>query len=144
MAEPFRLDGPSFLIGAVDPPTTELAAHGRRVTIVPTQEFEDVETFTNPGGEAPGLIRRSINLEVLQSFGADGLWNVLAPLEGELVYFEFNPGGTGEVAAVTNPIMSGQCYVPAVPFLDAGVRKFTATTMEFRIYGDVAFDTTGV
>lgn len=136
---PFRLDEPSFKIGTTSTPDTELSGSGRRVTIVPSQEFEDIETFENPGGEAPGLVRRSINLEVIQSFGAEGLWNVLAPLEGQLVYFEFDPAGTGTPGA-DNPVMSGQCYVPAVPFIDAGVKKFSTFTLEFRIFGEPAFD----
>lgn len=141
MAAPFRLDGPSFLIGATDPPTIELAGNGRRVTIVPAQEFEDVETFSNPGGEAPGLIRNTISLEVLQSFGADGLWNVLKPLEGTLVYFQFLLDGDSP-EGVGNPMMTGQCYVPAVPFIDAGVRKFSTFTLEFKVSGVPVFDTT--
>lgn len=143
MAAPFRLDGPSFKIGAEDPPTLELSSNGRRVTILPTQEMEDVETFSNPGGQAPGLIRNTIGLEVLQSFGADGLWNILKPLEGELVYFTFTPDGDAAVSE-SNPMMTGQCWVPAVPYLDAGVRKFSSFTMEFGVYGIPEFVTVPV
>src|SRR5687767_4328171 len=117
MAAPVRLDTPSFKIGTADPPTTELRGNGRRISLVTTQEYEDIETFDNPGGEAPGLTRTTITLEVLQSFGADGLWNVLKPLEGQLVYFSFSPNGT-TTAGATNPIATGQCYVPAISFVD--------------------------
>lgn len=136
---PFRLDAPSFLIGAVDPPTTEMKCHGRRFNITADQTFEDVETFCNVGGEAPGVIKRSINIEVFASFGAEGLWNVLYPLEGTLVYFAFDLAGTG-TGAVGNPIMEGQCYVPAIPFIDAGVKKFSPFSLEFRIYGTPTYN----
>ena len=136
---PFRLDEPSFLIGAADPPTTEMKCHGRRFNITADQSFEDIETFCNPGGEAPGITKRSINVEVFQSFAAEGLWNVLYPLEGDLVYFSFSPDGT-TTGSATNPIMEGQCYVPAIPFVDAGVKKFSPFSIEFRIYGIPTYD----
>ena len=142
---PFRLSGPSLKIGTSGTPgtaSTELACHGRRITIVPSQQFEDVETFCNPGGEAPSVDQQSIVMEVLQSFGASGLWNLLAPLKGLEVAFEFNPGGSSAAAAATNPIMEGNLWVPAVPFIDAAPERFSIFSIEFKLSGEPTFQIT--
>jgi len=136
---PFRLDSPSLLIGATATPTTEMRCHGRRISITADQAYEDIETFCNPAGESPGTVTRTITIEVFQSFGAEGLWNTLAPLEGDLIYFSFSPDGT-TTASTSNPIMEGQCWVPAISFIDAGVKKFSPMTIALPIYGIPTFD----
>ena len=129
----------SFLIGATETPTTEMKCHGRRIALVPDIVWEDTETFCNEGGEAPGRTKRSTTLEVLQSFGAEGLWNTLQPLFGSLAYFKLDLAGNS-TAAAGNVIVTGQLWVPPVKFIDAGVGKYTYDPIEFKCYGAPTFD----
>lgn len=140
-AAPFRLDNPSFVIdhdAAVGSAAVQLKCAGRNLSAVPDFDFEDVETFCNPKGEAPGAATWTINLEVINSYGAAGLWNQILPLAGQLVKFAFLPAGAVTIGA-ENPEMSGNCYVPYPTFVDAGVRKFTTYTLEFKVSGTPLF-----
>jgi len=141
-AAPFRLDNPSFVIdhdlAGGSASAVQLKCAGRRIAVTPDVDFEDVETWCNPKGEAPGAATWAIELEVLNSYGAAGLWNQLLPLAGVLVKFSLLPAGAVAVSA-TNPEMSGDCWVPYPTFVDAGVRKFTTYTLEFKVYGTPLF-----
>lgn len=136
-----RLDDPSFVIdydAAVGAAAVQLKCAGRRITHQADQEFEDVETFCNPRGRAVGATEHTIVVEILSSYGAGGSFNQLLPLEGELVKFAFLPAGATAVSA-DNPEMSGELYVPAISFVDAGVRKFSYPSLEFPINGTPLF-----
>ena len=136
MATPIILNSPQISIGGID-----LKCHARQVSLTPDQEFVDISTFCNPGGEAPGQASWTLSLTGLQSFdGTDGLYNQLQPLEGTNVAFEVTPDDTAAVSA-TNPKASGTVYVPLVPFIDAGVGEATELSMDFKVIGQptVAF-----
>ena len=132
-----RLDDPSFVVdfdAVVGVAAVQLRCAGRKITTAGDQEFEDIATFCNPKGEAPGAVVDAISLEVLQSVGVGGLWNQLKPLEGQLVNFAFLWDGTVDPAD-DNPEMSGQLWIPFIPLVDAGPRKFSTFTLEFKILG---------
>ncbi len=143
-AAPLRLDDPSFVVdydAIVGAAAVQLRCAGRRITTNGDQEFEDIETFCNPGGEAPGITTETIVVEVLQSVGVGGLWNQLKPLEGQLVTFALLPKRT-TATGDDNPEMYGSLYVPYIPLVDAGVRKFSPFTLEFKVFGIPAYNTT--
>lgn len=138
-AAPFRLDRPSLVLdhGGTDP--IQLQCQARLLDWQSDQEFDDVESFCNPKGEAPAAVTRSINLDVNHSFGdpagaLPGLWNVLQPLEGTVQTFALLLNGTAAVSH-ENPEASGQVWIPNVPFIgSAGVQKFSQYTLEFRLF----------
>lgn len=144
-AAPFRLDDPSLVVdydAVVGAAAVQLKCAGRQITHNGDQEFEDIETFCNPKGEAPGAVTESLELAVLQSIGVGGLWNQLKPIEGQLVKFAFLPKSQAAVGE-DNPEMSGQLWIPFIPLVDAGVRKFTELNFDFKIFGSPTYITTG-
>ena len=131
----FRLDNPSLVLAYDTPDPIHLKCAMRSVDHTGDETFEDVETFCNPGGEAPGLTKEALEVELLWSFGATGTFNVLKPFEYQLVTFAFLPSGAAAVSA-SNPELSGSVYVPFVPFIRAdGVRKFSVVPMNFKFSG---------
>lgn len=138
---PHRNDGPSLLLGitAIAVPTIELGCHGRRIGLIPTDTEEDIETFCNPQGIAPGSTKWQLDFEVINSFGDEGLFNVLWPHAKQLRTMSYSPDGT-TTASATNPIFSFNAYVPTPKPVDAGVEKFTIYSLPFKIYGPVTPD----
>lgn len=143
----FRLDDPSFVIdhdAAVGAAAVGLRCAGRLIRHTINQEFDDVETFCNPGSEAPGTARHSWNIELMQSFGPNGLYDQLAPLAGQAVLYAFQVQRSVAISA-TNPEFSGTLYVPEVPVVDANVKGYSIVTLEFKMTGPPAKnDTTAV
>lgn len=146
-AAPTRLDTPSVVLDTTGTDPVHIVCALRLLDHTGSQEFEDIETFCNPKGEAPGAVAQSWQLEWLQSFGAagsaaEGAWNRMKPLEGKLVDFAVLLDRTQPLSE-TNPEMSGQVYVPFIPFISAGVRKYSTLTGEFKIYGEPVYTMTG-
>lgn len=135
-ASPARLDSPSFLLQHELADPLQLKCAGRSIDHSTDQEFEDVETFCNPGGEAPGVVKQSFVITVLNSFGANGLYNLLSPLAGTRVSFAYLRAGSTAISE-DNPEFSGFLYVPTPKIVNAGVRKFTEYDLDFKIDGAV-------
>jgi len=134
-SNPTRLDAPSLVLNhsATDP--IHLICAIRSVDHGGDQTFEDIETVCQPGAEAPGATTEALDVEVLLSHGATGVFNVMKPLQGTLVPFAYKLNG-GAALGVGNQEMSGSCYVPFVPFIRAtGVKKFSYVPMSFKIVG---------
>lgn len=131
MATPLVLNSPKIQLSSG---TVDLKCHARQLSVLPDQEFADVSTFCNPGGEAPGQVSWTLSITALQSFAADGLYNTLSPLQGTTVDFDVQPDDVAAIS-VTNPKISGTCYVPIVPLLDAGVGETSELDIEFKIVG---------
>jgi hypothetical protein len=127
---PFKLTDPSFIL---DPDTlaVELKCSSRQITHTVDYETTDDSTFCEPSAEGIGKVTETIELTVLQSFGTDGLWNLLSPLALTVVDFQlFTVAG---IWAEDSPVMTGTCMVPPVPLVDAEVGANTEMTLVFRI-----------
>lgn len=138
---PTRNTKPSFVIDLAGT-ELQLRGAGRRIRHNKSPNFEDVETFDNPGGEAPGTSAESFTIEILQSHGAAGAYNLLKPLEETLVTFAYQIDADA-VNSVDNPELSGNVYVPPIPIIDAGVKKFSPITLEFKVDGIPVLTTDG-
>lgn len=141
-ATPTRNDAPSLVLNhsATDP--LHFICAVRSVSHTGSQEFEDVETACNPGGEAPGATTESLDVEMLWSHAAAGTWNVLKTLQGTRIPFAYLLNG-GAAVSDSNPEMSGFLWVPFVPFIDAAVQKYSYVPMSFRISGIPLYTSTG-
>lgn len=133
MESPFKLVKPSLLIGT-SPNQIELNCAGRKVALVPTDDTASA-TWCDPDGSAYEL-----RLDVLQSFGAEGLWNQLHPLKNTDVAFEFLLKA-GSAVSEANPKVTGTLRIPRVPFIEAGIKEFHAYTIPFEIENEPTFAT---
>jgi hypothetical protein len=152
-APPKRLVLPSFVVDIGDTPVDsgpiQLQCSMRNTDNGGDQEFEDIETFCQPGLEAPTVTKEMISVEFRWSFGAltpnpalAGVWNALKPIEGELVEFAYLIDGDS-TSSPANPEQSGQLYIPFIPLINASVRRFTRVTLEFKIAGNPTYNTDG-
>ena len=112
---------PSLTIGVV-----EMKCHGRRIRIN-ADEDPDGATFCDPYGSS-----YTAELEVFQSFGADGLETVLRPLVNTIENFIYTPAD-GVAASVDNPHFRFDARVPPFPVIDAGIREFSPFTIPFEV-----------
>lgn len=131
MESPFKLVKPSLLIGE-SPNQIELNCAGRKVALVPVDNT-DSATFCDPDGSGWEL-----RLDVLQSFGAEGLWNQLHPLKNTDVAFEFLPKD-GEAVSASNVQVTGTFRIPRIPFIEAGIKEFHPYTITFEIEDEPTF-----
>src|SRR5688500_16265709 len=124
VATPYRAINPSVTIGTVP---IEIICHARRVALVPEDEMADVETFCNPGGEAPSTTSWVLTIEALQSFGPDGadagLWDTLRPLAKTEQTVVVKPSSAA--VGPTNPSATMTVWVPSIPFIDSGIGEAT-------------------
>jgi hypothetical protein len=139
VATPYRAINPSVLIGTGTP--DELICHARRVALVPEDEMADVETFCNPGGEAPSTTTWTLTIEALQSFGPEGanpgLWDTLRPLAKTQQTVVVKP--LDGAAGPTNPSATMTVWVPSIPFIDSAIGEATTFDIEFRVVGEPVF-----
>lgn len=133
MANPYRAILPEISIGG-----TDIKCHASKLTLTPDQQYESASTFCNPGGEIPTTATWTCEIDVLQSFGVDGAWNLLHGLRGTQQTFLVYPG-TGTTASPENPGAQFDAYVPAIPFLDVEPGKTMTYTLEFKAIGEPVF-----
>lgn len=84
----------------------------------------------------------TVTVSVFESYGAAGLWNLTRPLVGAVQPFAILPDG-GAAVGVTNPLMTGTCYVKAFPFYMGAPGEPTAFDLELAVQGIPTFATTG-
>lgn len=130
-----------FIKPAVTINSTDAICHFSQVTLVPNQEFVDIETYCNPGGEAPGKVSWRANLRVRMSYGTDSAWTFFSALAGQSALFEIRPD-SGTVAN-TNPEASFSAYIPALPFIpDHEIGQSATFDLECRVIGAPVVATT--
>lgn len=140
---PTRNDKPSFVIDILGANPLQMRGAGRRLRHNVNQQFDDTETFDNPGGEAPSKSPKSFTMEILASHGATGSYNLLLPLVGPDPHpfaYQINADAAN---SVDNPEYSGLLYVPDIPIIDAGVQEFSRFSIEFKISGIPVVTTDG-
>ena len=134
-AAPYRAILPEITIG-----TSDIKCHVRKIKLTPEQKYADVETFCNPGGQIPTTATWTLELELLQSFGTDGIWNILRPLQGTQQTIVVYPG-TGTTPAVANPEATFDAWIPNLPFLDASPGSTMPFSLTLSVIGVPIFAT---
>lgn len=137
MTAPIILVSPGIKVGPTGA-LNDIKSHSRSVTLDAKQDYVDAETFTNLGGEAPGKVTWSLSFEVLQSFGANGVFNLFNGHGGELWDFEVLPDDRAPVAD-SNPQAIGQVWVPTFGFLDASVGETSKFNLDLKVFGAPSF-----
>lgn len=135
MADVYTMDDPSILLGA-----TELKCHASKVALIPTDNFVDVSTFCNAGGEKPSTTTWELTVTIKQSFAADGAWNLLNALpRGSTQTLVLKPDDAA--VAVGNPSATCSVYMPSVPFVDSEIGEASEFDLTFKVIGQPVFAT---
>lgn len=100
----------------------EMNDHSRRAVITSTRDT-DGATFKRPFGSA-----FAVEIEVFQSFGADGFETIMRPLVNTIVEAVYSPKD-GEVASVANPHLKCQVRIPPFDFINSGIDEFSPFSM---------------
>lgn len=140
VATPHMYIEPTVLIG-----TVEVQCHFQMVTLIPTITWSDVETYCNPGGEAPSRIPWSGVMRVRMSYGTDSAWEFFSALDpttpAEVTIYPADPGTAGATPA--NPEAVFDAYIGVLPFIpDHEVGASATFDLEYRVVGQPVFATT--
>ena len=127
---PFKLTDPSLILDP-DGDAIELKCSSRQIKHTISWATLDDSTFCEPSAEGIGKVTETIELTVLQSFGTEGLWNLLSRLA--LTVVDFQLFTIADLWATDSPVMTGTCMVPPVPLIDAGIGENTELTLTFNI-----------
>ncbi len=137
---PFVLNKPSITIGTA--PGTEFQCFAHKVEFAPDQDSNDNDTFCG-SYRSYGQLRWTITLSMFQSFGAEGLWKALVPLQGMVVPISITPDDTdptGNPAGTEdNPTVTANVRVPPLPFLNAEVGEASDFDLDFDVQGTLSY-----
>jgi hypothetical protein len=81
----------------------------------------------------------TVTLTALASYGADGLWDQVRPLVGQVIPFVLVPDAT-QAISIDNPAMWGQARVKVFSFLDANVGEASDFDLVLAVQGQPSFD----
>lgn len=126
---PFIYQEPAITINS-----TDALCHFSQIAVLPQMEWADIETYCNPGGQAPGRTTWTCNLTVRMSYGTDSAWEFFSNLVGQKATFVVKPeSGTTTIA---NPAATFDAYIPPLPFIPEHQIGQSATfTLECRVVG---------
>lgn len=119
---------------------TDLKCAANNISHGIDQASNDYETFCG-SYRSYGAAHETLTVTFVQNFDADGPWATLYPLRGTIVDFELIPDDRIAIG-VGNPKMTGQVYVPIMPFIDSGVGEASEIDVELAIQGEPDYDTT--
>ena len=128
---PFIYDKPYITINS-----TDSICHFSQIAVQRrTIEWVDVETYCNPGGEAPGKSPWVCNLTARMTYGTDSAWAFFSSLDGQQATFVVKPAqGT---TTNDNPAATFTAYIPPMPFIpEHQIGQSATITLECRVVGD--------
>jgi hypothetical protein len=135
---PFIISKPYIRLG---PTATgvEIQCAGTHLVAAPDQDENTIETFCGSYTSYKAA-KWTITVTIAMSYGAAGAWGLIQPLCGTVVPFEIRPDIA--TASVDNPVMSGNCLVKLLPFIDADPGTASEVDLELKVQGDPVFGTT--
>jgi hypothetical protein len=135
MAEiaPFILNKPNITLGGED-----LTCMCHQVTFSPDQDTNDYDTFC-AHYTSYGPLKMTVTLSMYASFGTDGFWTILAPMQNTVQTLTVTPDAAGTAGTIDNPTASAQVQVPGIPFLDANVGEASDFDLDFVVQGNVTY-----
>lgn len=129
---------PHVLIG-----TSDVSCHLKKVTLL-SEVFRraDIETYCNPGGEAPSGVRWTGVLEVRMSYGADSAWEFFSGLDATEPQEVTIYPGTATAPSTDNPEASFDAYIDPIGFIpDHEVGGSGTFELAFTVVGEPNFAT---
>lgn len=123
--QPYISRRPQITIGGVT-----LNCHSREARLTPSDDEVDTAVYCAPSRRTPGNTAWTLELVVLQSFGAGGLYQQLAPMAKTSQTYLFE---TNELVGPTedHPHFTGTLSVPSIPVLDAAIGDKSEFTLTF-------------
>lgn len=129
---------PQVLIG-----TVEVDCMISQVTLIPNVTWNDVETYCNPGGEAPspnpswaGILR------VRMSYGTGSAWELFAANAYQIVDMTIMPDYGDTAPSAANPEATFEAYLGGLPFIpDHEIGASATFDVEYRVIGQPVFAT---
>jgi len=136
MADPILLVTPLVSIAGVD-----MVAYARSVKAVPSDDMQDISSFTKPTATRPGATTWDVEIEWALSYdtGGSDVFNTLLALAKTSVSFIIRPQ-TGTIG-VTNPQMDFDAYVPTPTYMDGGIGESQTFVTKLRTADDPVFTT---
>lgn len=141
VANAFLYTEPNVVIG-----TDEVQCHFVLVTLL-AEVFRraDIETYCNPGGEAPAGVRWNGTFRVRMSYGTDSAWEFFSDLDPlvphDVVIYPADPG-TGSATA-DNPSATFEAYIDPIGFIpDHEIGGSGTFDLTFSVVGTPVFDDT--
>jgi hypothetical protein len=135
-----NLRRPSFVLdydAAVGAALIETQCAIRNIGTRVNQQFVDIETMCNEGGEAPGAAPEEFVVQWLWTYGATGIYNLLKTLEFQTVTFAYVYRADDPVGP-ENLEFSGSLIVPKIGIHDpTGPNQPIYQSSTFKIVGDV-------
>lgn len=134
VATPHLYVHPSVIID-----TTEVECHFQMVTLIPEVTWNSVETYCNPGGEAPGRTAWRGVMRVRMSYGTDSAWSFFSARANQIADFTIMPA-EGTAPSADNPEATFEAYVGTLPFIpDHEIGASATFDLEFRVIGEPVF-----
>lgn len=141
-ARPIKLVDPFITLSNAATPavTVDLKCFAKGVHLM-GEEDDALATFCDPLGYS-----WTLNIDLLMSLGANGVYTALMSLGGPGTVVDFEFAYTPDVASVDNPHWTGKCRLVAWPVVDAGINEPTEFSIEMDVIGEVIMDdgTTGL
>lgn len=127
---PFIYRKPSITINS-----TDSICHFTSIAVTAETTKADVETYCNPGGQAPGKTAWKATLRGRMTYGTDSAWAFFSALMNQAATFVVKPAqGT---TTNDNPASTFQAYIPPLPFIpEHEIGQSGEFTLECDIVGD--------
>lgn len=118
---------------------TDFVCYAEGAELMPSDRMADGETFCTPGLEIPTSTTWALTIDFKQSYGTDGLWNLLNAMAKTKKTITLRPNTAA--VAVGNPQAVFSVYIPTPKFMAAKVGETMAWTMEATVVGEPVFTT---
>lgn len=124
--------------------TTEVECHFQMVTLVPEVfRTADIETYCNPGGEAPAGVRWNGIFRIRMSYGSDSSWEFFSALDALTTYEVTIWPGDDTSTSTANPEAQFDAYIEPLAFIPEHEVGGSATfDVAFHVVGEPDFATT--
>lgn len=137
MPIPYVMRKPRITLDADGATPIEISCSSNEVHAIPEADESTWETFCGSGTVYKAEVW-TVELNVLQSFGTDGFWNLVRPLVGTVTNFELLPDADAAVGP-GNLLMKGPAVVKPFGFLDGPIGEVCEITVEFGMQGTPEF-----
>jgi hypothetical protein len=135
-ANPVMKRAPSFVLDYLGTSPLHLICVTKGVTNGVATEELDASTACDPSGIVFGKTTKDFTVKCLLTYGVDGSYNRLQPLENLVQTFSYLPEG-GVAVGPGNPEFIGSVVVPPIPVTDGDINNPVYIDVKFAVRGVV-------